>query len=623
MLKESDKDLIFNLAENLVGTCQSNSYRLDSLVFNVFQRIQMCECPDLESYIHYVEDHTEEMPHLVAALTVPTTGWFQDEKQFEALEKHLLENMPQLKDKKFRVCNMACSTGEEVYSLGLMLEGLRRRYPTFNYEIDARDINPLAIKEAKKGIYKTTRDSDRYIPNQFKKLLYQGSGKTEGLFALHPEIRKRCIFSISNILDLEKSASSKFDLIFCKNVLGYFSQSNKGKIINKCLAMLKPGGLFFVAPKEEFKANDYNMEEFSKAAYKKKGKKAKVVADEVKKVLVIDDSPTIRNMLSKLMTNSNFKPICLPSGEEATKFLEAQPVDLITLDLHMPGLDGIPWLKSQRSRGLKTPIIIISDAAETEAKPVLTALSTGAQDYINKGELKNGPEYLLNRFRGLLLPKKSKTYMTRNSRARQPPLKQIMPELIVTGASTGGTEALRQVFNRMPPNCPPIVVVQHITKAFAKTFADFLAMESGLILGQTEVETKLQKGHIYLAKSDYHIGLKRRGADLYVVKSTAAPVNRHRPSVDHLFRTTNMLKVETLAILLTGMGADGAKGLAELRANGAQTLVQDESSCVVFGMPKEAILLGAASYIGDLEEIRSQINRVLGATGSSSKSNAA
>jgi len=193
---------------------------------------------------------------------------------------------------------------------------------------------------------------------------------------------------------------------------------------------------------------------------------------------------------------------------------------------------------------------------------------------------------------------------------------QERPDVIVVGASTGGTEAVMRLLEAMPAHSPPIVVVQHIAPYFARAFAQRIAQNASLRLGVCAEATLLAPGHVYFADDDRHIGIGGRSGGLAIIRSDGAPINRHRPSVDFLFKSAALLSnVKVAAVLLTGMGSDGAVGMKELHDRGAMTFCQDERSCVVFGMPREAIALGAADVIANPTEIRQQLRRMIGQGG--------
>jgi chemotaxis protein methyltransferase CheR len=187
---------------------------------------------------------------------------------------------------------------------------------------------------------------------------------------------------------------------------------------------------------------------------------------------------------------------------------------------------------------------------------------------------------------------------------------QWYPEAILVGASTGGNEALMQLLGFLPRGCPPVVVVQHISHSFSLQFAQRLAAQSQLKLGKFESGTELENGHLYMSCSDAHICLRRSGKKLTIYVNTDEAVMSHRPSVDKLFFSAASSNVRCFAFLLTGMGKDGALGLLELHNQGNYTCAQSEASCVVFGMPKEALRLNAVNFVGDLYTLRKVIEDI-------------
>lgn len=198
--------------------------------------------------------------------------------------------------------------------------------------------------------------------------------------------------------------------------------------------------------------------------------------------------------------------------------------------------------------------------------------------------------------------------------AVESPLRNLRPpDLILVGASTGGTEALVRFLRLMPRDCPPILVVQHIAHAFAQSFAERLASAAGLLLGNPMPGSELRTGHLYMALGDYHLGLRQRGSLEIIDINTGPPQHSVRPAVDYLFLSASKLKTgkHIFAFVLTGMGKDGAKGLLQLKGIGATTFTQDEKSSVVFGMPAEAVALGASTFSGTPEELRAALLEAL------------
>ncbi len=612
---KADEALLYDLASKLTGTCQDGKFRHQVIITNVARRMAKLHIKELKTYLARAKADSSEYQYLVSALTIHTTAWFREAPHFEKLEQDLLADRAKLSGRKFRAFSAACSTGEEVYTCALILESIRQSNPGFEYEVVGADIDPISVKHGKRGIYNL--EAVAQIPQRFKKFLLKGSGKTEGTFTLSKEIRSRCKFGTASLTNVQDTGADRYDLIFCRNVLIYFSPQQVEEIVNKLLGILNSDGILCLGHSEALDASKYRVRSLGNARYAPLGTLSSGSTSEVKspaKVLVIDDSATIRGQLMKLFGKSPLLATSVGSADEATKFLDGESVDLITLDLHMPGQSGQSWLRAQREKGMRIPVIILSGASPAEAVEVLGALESGAQDYIDKSSLHKNSADVLQRIKEIAEQYRSTKIKRKGAvtKSDKSALKLVRPDLILIGASTGGTEALSKMLKGMPANCPPVVVTQHITPAFAGQFAKRLASVSGLTLAESKDGVELQNNHLYMAWDDYHVGVAER-AGKYVLKvSHDGPVNRHRPSVDYLFRTGAAIKTSRImALILTGMGADGAQGLLELQRKGCMTMAQDEESCVVFGMPKEAIALGAAGFIGNPSDLREQLNKVI------------
>ena len=187
------------------------------------------------------------------------------------------------------------------------------------------------------------------------------------------------------------------------------------------------------------------------------------------------------------------------------------------------------------------------------------------------------------------------------------------PELCLIGASIGGPDALAKLVKDLPKDLPPLVIAQHISVNFAQAFAEHLAKVSGLKLPKPTHGMPLENGNLYMAGGDYHVGVKRRQGKFYLVMADSPPVKRHRPSIDYMFSSLGEPSggERIFAAILTGMGADGAEGILKLRKSGAMTFAQEPKSCVVFGMAKEAVKLGAITYLGTVPDIRRQLDLAL------------
>jgi two-component system chemotaxis response regulator CheB len=427
-----------------------------------------------------------------------------------------------------------------------------------------------------------------------------------------PEIRKRVKFFQNNLAETPyKTPLDGYDLVFCRNVLIYFERKVQEAIVHGIVNKVLNSGILIFGHSDSFPSNR-DIVSIGRSSYKKEVKtKAESISQRRKRILIVDDSTTIRKVISKILT-ADFLIDESDSAVAADIALDNNKYDLITLDLNMPGENGHSWLTRHRKAGLKTPVVIVSDSSPSEAEKVFGALEAGAQDYIVKSRLQSEPEKIVELLKSLTETRD--TYLLQGHTFRPFVNKRHSPRILLLGASTGGPEALVKVLQGFPKPCPPIVVVQHISPEFSRAFASRLAQLSGLNFSEIEEGQVLQPNSLYTATGDYHLILKEKQEKLFLLKSNEPKVNGHRPSVDVLFNSAAKLPVDSLSILLTGMGKDGAEGLFNLaETNRSFTLVQDEKSSVVFGMPKKALELGAACFVGDLSAIRAEmINKING-----------
>lgn len=334
------------------------------------------------------------------------------------------------------------------------------------------------------------------------------------------------------------------------------------------------------------------------------------------KVLVIDDSPLIRRVLTEVLHQASDIEVvgCAEDPYQAREMIKQFNPDVLTLDIEMPKMDGISFLKNlMRLRPM--PVVMISTLTQKGSPITLEALELGAVDFIGKPTINVSEQF--NQY-AKIVQKKVRTAAFARVRAFK--LSDIKPietlinaqfslnKVLAIGASTGGTEAIKEVLIRMPENCPPIVITQHIPPVFSSSFA--LRMDRTCTINVKEAQhgDKLIAGWAYIAPGDQHLSVVKQGSSLYCQLDESEPVNRHRPAVDVLFNS--LVKVcpkNTIAALLTGMGCDGAKGLLALRQHGAYTIAQDELSSVVWGMPKAAIELGAAIDVVSLSKVTQQL----------------
>ena len=338
-------------------------------------------------------------------------------------------------------------------------------------------------------------------------------------------------------------------------------------------------------------------------------------------VLVIDDSAVVRQVLAAVLNEAPDIKVYAAASDPifAQQHMQKKWPDVIVLDIEMPRMDGLTFLR-QIMAERPTPVIICSSLAEKGAELTLQALAAGAIDVVTKPQL-GVKDFLLEAKNLLWQTVRAAAGAHVNGRlvARAAPVKpkvtlppatdlvamtMTTDSIIVIGTSTGGTQALEQILSRIPRTCPGIAVVQHMPEKFTAAFAKRLDSLCEVDVKEAESGDRLIPGRVLIAPGGHHLEVQRSGAQ-YVAKVFRGPaVNRHCPSVDVLFRSAaRAAGRNAMGIIMTGMGDDGARGLLEMRQVGCRTIAQDESSCIVFGMPKEAIQLGAAKEVLPLSQI--------------------
>lgn len=345
------------------------------------------------------------------------------------------------------------------------------------------------------------------------------------------------------------------------------------------------------------------------------------------RVLIVDDSALVRKVIGEILDEAPGCEVVGTAGDPyqaRAKIKELNP-DVLTLDVEMPRMDGISFL-SNLMRLRPMPVVMVSSLTEPGADVTLAALELGAIDFITKPKIDIADG--LERYAADLVAKvetaararprvrhaatAADTATTGVDMAGLMSRVKATDKLIAVGASTGGTEAIREFLDVLPANAPPVVITQHIPEAFSRPFADRLDTTSPMRVAQAEDGEQILPGHAYVAPGNRHLRVLRDGARYRCRLDDGAPVNRHKPSVDVLFDSVaDQVGVNAVAVLLTGMGADGARGLGRLRERGAPTIAQDEATSIVWGMPGEAVRLGAAGEVLPLDRIAPRVLELL------------
>ena len=326
------------------------------------------------------------------------------------------------------------------------------------------------------------------------------------------------------------------------------------------------------------------------------------------RVLIVDDSSTIRSLLTNIFSRDpNIEVVAVaerPSQVEAL-LIEYKP-DVVTLDIHMPEMDGVTLLKQFLPKH-SVPVVIISSLSMSEGPLVLEALEVGAVDYIQKPSfeaLEQMAPYIAEKVRVAAQAKLRRSASNRPVARRLTSAVVAGETLIAIGSSTGGTEALKEVLIRMPEKIPPIVIVKQIPAVFSLAFANRMNDLCPFEVKEAVDGDEVLPNRVIIAPGGKQMRLKRNGLKLCVEVDDSPHVNRHKPSVDVLFDSVaELLGPNALGVILTGMGTDGAKGMLKMREAGARTVAQNEETCVVYGMPREAAKIGAAQEVKPLFEI--------------------
>ena len=337
------------------------------------------------------------------------------------------------------------------------------------------------------------------------------------------------------------------------------------------------------------------------------------------RVVVVDDSALVRGLLAEIIDR---QPDMTCVGAAADPLVAREMIrnlnpDVITLDIEMPRMDGIDFL-SRLMRLRPMPVVMVSTLTERGADVTLKALELGAVDFVAKPKI--GVTDGLRQLGADITDKIRTAAKARVHRLAAAPgethaapakpvtmasLGRLSTEKIIfIGASTGGTEATREILVNLPADCPAVMITQHMPPGFTKSYAARLNSLCRIRVAEAQDGERVLPGHAYIAPGGFHLSVERSGANYIARVQDGEPVNRHKPSVEVLFDSAaRVVGRNALAVMLTGMGADGAKAMRSMRDAGSHNLVQDENSCVVFGMPREAIAHGAANEVLPLTQI--------------------
>jgi len=337
------------------------------------------------------------------------------------------------------------------------------------------------------------------------------------------------------------------------------------------------------------------------------------------RVLVVDDSAVVRQALLQILGLSGMTVAVASDPLIAMDKMRRERPDVIVLDLEMPRMDGLTFLQRIMAAD-PIPVVVCSGLAGPGTEVALQALEEGAVDIVAKPRL-GVKGFLEDSAHRLVEVVRAASEAKLRPRPPRPPITPMLPadavvrkerrvirdtthKVVVVGASTGGTEALRELLEAMPPDAPGLAIVQHMPEVFTAQFAKRLDLSCRIEVKEAETNDRLVPGRALIAPGNRHLLVRRSGALYFVDVVDGPPVSLHRPSVNVLFRSAAQAAGRNaVGVILTGMGDDGAEGMAELKAAGARTIAQDEASCVVFGMPREAILRGGVDEVLPMSRI--------------------
>ena len=344
------------------------------------------------------------------------------------------------------------------------------------------------------------------------------------------------------------------------------------------------------------------------------------------RVLIIDDSASVRQAMTDLLGADPEIEVIGSASDPfvAARRMQEEAPDVITLDVEMPRMDGITFLRKLMAQR-PTPVVMCSSLTEAGSETLMQALEAGAVDVILKPKIgvadhltesaerirdvvKGAAKARLGARRPSMVVEKKLTADAVLAAPGRRAMAKTTEMVACLGASTGGTESLREVLQALPANAPGIVIVQHMPAGFTASFAKRLNSLCEVEVKEAQDGDPVLRGHVLIAPGDRHMLLERQGARYHVSLRDGPPVSRHRPSVDVLFRSAaQSAGSNAVGVIMTGMGDDGAQGLGEMREAGAMTIAQDEATSVVFGMPREAIRRGAAQKVAPLDDLAREI----------------
>lgn len=622
-LSPIQRELIFEVAHQLTGS--SRTFRAEVVVHNVAARMRACGIASLTDYFEFALEDRAELHELISAMTIHTTQWFRDPAQLTELEVHLEKIIEsRARGCTLRLLSAGCSSGQEVYTLALICERIRSRHPNhfLDYEVVGCDIDPVHLQIGRVGQYHSRAGMDAFSEQDLSWIEHvpaaTGDADRSGLFEVKAGLKSKTSFKTSNLLKTDAYLLGQFDVCVCRNVLIYFDPEGVQSILGNLLRYLLPKSLLVLGAGEAVSLPFSGTSSIGHGIFRVEAEKTPVVAAKetrwapepeifrrsLKLVAVDDDEDMLevyKEYCAAINSESHSGDLDLRTfsdPQSALSYLRtaAGSAAVVFIDFEMPLVNGAQFLAEVRRFDTKIACVLVSGhgGRSTFSK------ASGFDDMLAKPLDMASFEKCIRLLAG---------NVTKSSQsARSAP-----PDAILIGASTGGPPLLESLLRNSSPHTPPILVVQHISAAFSASLAAQLRESSRLTLGRIDGVTPLRQGHLYVSFSQEHLVVGVHNGNLVAKSGGRAPVHGQCPAVDPLFQSAAAAegKFHFWAGLFTGMGKDGGLGMLKLMEAGGWTFVQDETSSVVYGMPKFAKELGAACSEGPPEKFRNSLEAVL------------
>ena len=581
-------------------------------------------------------DNEDIWQDVINRMTTNKTGFFREAAHFKILVERLIPKWKQTaQGRPLRIWSAACSTGEEAYTLAMVVQECLQG--ACEFEIVASDIDSSVLSAAVNGVYPASRLLD--VPREFYKYFERGTGPIAGWCRVTDQLKKRVKFQTFNLITDRPPWRDHFDIIFCRNVFIYFSAETIQAVVASFAQALRPQGYLFTGHAESLSETIGPWKRLDSTLYQKQGEQDKVEAKQSRsiskmpisqptatvqtssiqrRVLIIDDSQTVCQLLEKVLSSSAQLRVVgkVTDPRLALESIRALKPHVVTLDINMPHIDGLSLLKMIMQQ-CACPVVMISSLHKDEGHHVLEALELGAIDYIEKPAMDQ-----LSALTPLMCEKifvaasakiidsvKPKPLASSKQDKLKSQSSKRKTQCIVIGSSTGGTDALRRILCDLPERIPPILIAQHIPPGFSDLLAKRLDKLCPFHVKEAASGDVVQAGTVYITPGGQHMRVTRVNENLVIRITKDEDGTRHKPSIDYLMRSVGESGIQdTIGVILTGMGSDGAQGLLAMKRQGAMTIAQDEATSVVFGMPKEAIKIGAADKVCALQNIASLLS---------------